>query len=316
MMSALPSAAAHLGYEQPRLGSGIPYSVPRGTYQCADGGGSRSRRRPSRSRTACSRCSASATTRASRRSRAAPSTATSSTRIVGSGSARVRRPRCWPRSTRPRPRSRPCTRCARCSPIRTCVARDVFVEVDGIVMQGPVARLSRTPARDALGRPPARRRHRRGARRAVTPIRGFVARREPLHGTVRVVEGRRHRLCADGKRVEVHGIDAAIDAPVVLVAHSGGGPQLPALAAGRAGVLGRRVRRRAASAPRPELGPDGARAVRGAASTRRRGRRRSCCRGRNGGATKRMRGLVPDDDLRAAFVAACPAVPVDVASTR
>jgi crotonobetainyl-CoA:carnitine CoA-transferase CaiB-like acyl-CoA transferase len=37
MMSALPSAAAHLEYDQPRLGSGIPYSVPRGTYQCADG---------------------------------------------------------------------------------------------------------------------------------------------------------------------------------------------------------------------------------------------------------------------------------------
>jgi crotonobetainyl-CoA:carnitine CoA-transferase CaiB-like acyl-CoA transferase len=37
MMSALPSAAAHLDYEQPRLGSGIPYSVPRGTYCCADG---------------------------------------------------------------------------------------------------------------------------------------------------------------------------------------------------------------------------------------------------------------------------------------
>src|SRR6195952_3904233 len=36
MMSALPSAAAELGYEQPRLGSGIPYSVPRGTYRCAD----------------------------------------------------------------------------------------------------------------------------------------------------------------------------------------------------------------------------------------------------------------------------------------
>src|SRR5438067_1266528 len=36
MMSALPSAAAHLDYEQPRLGSGIPYSVPRGTYRCAD----------------------------------------------------------------------------------------------------------------------------------------------------------------------------------------------------------------------------------------------------------------------------------------
>jgi crotonobetainyl-CoA:carnitine CoA-transferase CaiB-like acyl-CoA transferase len=37
MMSALPSAAAHLDYDQPRLGSGIPYSVPRGTYKCADG---------------------------------------------------------------------------------------------------------------------------------------------------------------------------------------------------------------------------------------------------------------------------------------
>src|SRR5215471_5756590 len=37
MMGALPSAHAHLGYDQPRLGSGIPYTVPRGTYQCADG---------------------------------------------------------------------------------------------------------------------------------------------------------------------------------------------------------------------------------------------------------------------------------------
>jgi crotonobetainyl-CoA:carnitine CoA-transferase CaiB-like acyl-CoA transferase len=36
MMSALPSAAAHLDYDQPRLGSGIPYTVPRGTYQCSD----------------------------------------------------------------------------------------------------------------------------------------------------------------------------------------------------------------------------------------------------------------------------------------
>src|SRR4029078_11796116 len=37
MMSALPSAAAHLDDDQPSLGSGIPYSVPRGTYRCADG---------------------------------------------------------------------------------------------------------------------------------------------------------------------------------------------------------------------------------------------------------------------------------------
>ncbi len=37
LMGPLHSASAHLGYEQPRLGSGIPYSVPRGIYRCADG---------------------------------------------------------------------------------------------------------------------------------------------------------------------------------------------------------------------------------------------------------------------------------------
>jgi crotonobetainyl-CoA:carnitine CoA-transferase CaiB-like acyl-CoA transferase len=35
-MGALPSVWAHLGELQPRLGAGIPYTVPRGTYQCAD----------------------------------------------------------------------------------------------------------------------------------------------------------------------------------------------------------------------------------------------------------------------------------------
>ena len=37
IMGPLVSAFAHLGYIQPRLGSGIPYTVPRGTYRCADG---------------------------------------------------------------------------------------------------------------------------------------------------------------------------------------------------------------------------------------------------------------------------------------
>ena len=36
VMGPLPSAYARLGYLQPRLGSGIPYTVPRGTYRCAD----------------------------------------------------------------------------------------------------------------------------------------------------------------------------------------------------------------------------------------------------------------------------------------
>lgn len=37
IMGPLPAAFAGLGYEQPRLGAGIPYTVPRGTYRCADG---------------------------------------------------------------------------------------------------------------------------------------------------------------------------------------------------------------------------------------------------------------------------------------
>ncbi len=36
-MGPLPAAFAATGYLQPRLGSGIPYSVPRGTWRCADG---------------------------------------------------------------------------------------------------------------------------------------------------------------------------------------------------------------------------------------------------------------------------------------
>lgn len=37
ILGPLPSAYAHCGYLQPRLGSGIPYTVPRSTYQCSDG---------------------------------------------------------------------------------------------------------------------------------------------------------------------------------------------------------------------------------------------------------------------------------------
>lgn len=37
MMGPLPGAKALLDYDQPRLGSGIPYSVPRGTYLSQDG---------------------------------------------------------------------------------------------------------------------------------------------------------------------------------------------------------------------------------------------------------------------------------------
>ena len=36
-MGPLPGAYGTTGYLQPRLGSGIPYSVPRGTWRCSDG---------------------------------------------------------------------------------------------------------------------------------------------------------------------------------------------------------------------------------------------------------------------------------------
>jgi len=146
MMSALPSAAAHLGYEQPRLGSGIPYSVPRGTYCCAD-----------------DRWVAISTS--------AESVAHRVLTLLGIGDD----PRFATFETRAGHReeldaavsawvgARPSAEVlaafeaaeAAIAPVYTMrevladphvQARAVFVEVDGIVMQGPVARLSRTPA--------------------------------------------------------------------------------------------------------------------------------------------------------------------------
>ena len=37
LMGPLPSLYALRGEQQPRLGSGLPYTVPRGTYRCRDG---------------------------------------------------------------------------------------------------------------------------------------------------------------------------------------------------------------------------------------------------------------------------------------
>jgi crotonobetainyl-CoA:carnitine CoA-transferase CaiB-like acyl-CoA transferase len=146
MMSALPSAAAHLGYDQPRLGSGIPYSVPRGTYQCADG-----------------RWVAVSTS--------AESVAQRVLELVGVGDD----PRFDSFAGRSEHREeldavvaawiggRPSAEVlaafeaahAAIAPVYTMRelqadahvrARAVFVEVDGVVMQGPAARLTRTPA--------------------------------------------------------------------------------------------------------------------------------------------------------------------------
>jgi crotonobetainyl-CoA:carnitine CoA-transferase CaiB-like acyl-CoA transferase len=37
LLGPLPSAYLHLDYEQPRMGSKLPFSAPRGTYRCSDG---------------------------------------------------------------------------------------------------------------------------------------------------------------------------------------------------------------------------------------------------------------------------------------
>jgi crotonobetainyl-CoA:carnitine CoA-transferase CaiB-like acyl-CoA transferase len=145
MMSALPSAAAHLGYEQPRLGSGIPYSVPRGTYQCADG--------------RWVAISTSAETVARRvltllgvegDARFATFESRAAHREELDAIVRV-----WVSSRSSDAVMDAFARAeAAIAPVYTMAevladphvrARDVFVEVDGVVMQGPIARLSRTP---------------------------------------------------------------------------------------------------------------------------------------------------------------------------
>ena len=166
MMSALPSAAAHLGYEQPRLGSGIPYSVPRGTYRCAD---DRWVAISTSAESVAQRVLALLGLDDDARFASFESRAEHRDELDAAVTAWVGR--------RPSAEVLAAFEAAEAAiaPVYTMRevladphvrARDVFVEVDGIVMQGPVARLSRIAGRDALGRPCARRRHRRSPRRA------------------------------------------------------------------------------------------------------------------------------------------------------
>ena len=146
MMSALPSAAAHLGYEQPRLGSGIPYSVPRGTYRCAD-----------------NRWVAISTSAESVAHRVLTLLGLGDDErfatFEGRGAHREELDAAVTAWVGHRVSSEVIDAFeaaeAAIAPVYTMRevladphvrAREVFVEVDGIVMQGPVARFSRTPA--------------------------------------------------------------------------------------------------------------------------------------------------------------------------
>jgi hypothetical protein len=141
-----------------------------------------------------------------------------------------------------------------------------------------------------------------------SPKVGFVLVASPFTGPFawsKVAE----RLRADRRRVEVHDVDPEIDPPVVLVAHSGGGPRLPSLAAERAGVVG--VVFVDALLPHPgrswsETVPEkfAARLKAGVVAGK-------LAPWPEWWGEEHMRVLISDDALRDAFVRACPAVPVE-----
>ncbi len=146
LMSALPSAAAHLDYDQPRLGSGIPYSVPRGTYKTAD-----------------NRWVAISTSAESVAQRVLELLGVDHDPRFGSFASRAEHRDELDDAVRQWIGARSFDEVMRAfenahaaiAPVYTMrellrdphvQERNVFPKVDGIVMQGPVARLSRTPA--------------------------------------------------------------------------------------------------------------------------------------------------------------------------
>jgi crotonobetainyl-CoA:carnitine CoA-transferase CaiB-like acyl-CoA transferase len=146
MMSALPSASAHLGYEQPRLGSGIPYTVPRGTYQCSDG-----------EWIAISTSAESVAHRVLELIGVGADTRFAS--FEGRAAHREELDEIVEKWVAARPAAEVFAAFdaaeAAIAPVYTMgnlladphvIARDVMIEVDGVRMQGPTARLSRTPA--------------------------------------------------------------------------------------------------------------------------------------------------------------------------
>jgi crotonobetainyl-CoA:carnitine CoA-transferase CaiB-like acyl-CoA transferase len=154
ILGPLPAVWAQRGELQPRLGSGIPYSVPRGTYQCADG--------------MWVAVSTSAETVAKR-----------VMELVGVGddarftnlSGRLDHREELDRVVGAWIAARPSAEVLRAfndahaaiAPVYTMAdlladehvrARETFVEVDGVTMPGPVARLDRTPGTvECAGRP-------------------------------------------------------------------------------------------------------------------------------------------------------------------
>ena len=146
IMGPLVSAYAHMGYVQPRLGSGIPYSVPRGTYRCADG-----------------KWVAISTSADSIAARVLDLIGLSGDERFASFQNRSKNREALETYVRDWVAERPCENVIRefrrvdaaIAPVLDMAdifrdphyrAREVMTEVDGIMMQNVVARLSKTPA--------------------------------------------------------------------------------------------------------------------------------------------------------------------------
>ncbi|MGO9875308.1 MAG: alpha/beta fold hydrolase [Acidimicrobiia bacterium] len=113
-----------------------------------------------------------------------------------------------------------------------------------------------------------------------------------------------------GRRVAVFDVDIDIDPPVVLVAHSGAGPQLPALAIRSAGVVGMVL----VDALLPHPGRSWAQTVPDAfaATLKAEAVDGNLKPWPQWWGERRMAELIADPSLRDEFVRACPAVPVAV----
>jgi crotonobetainyl-CoA:carnitine CoA-transferase CaiB-like acyl-CoA transferase len=146
MMSALPSASAHLGYEQPRLGSGIPYTVPRGTYRCSDGEWiAISTSAESVAHRVLELIGVGADARfSSFEGRAAHREELDA--IVEHWVAQRPSAEVFAAFDAAEAAIAPVYRMGDLLADPHVIARDVIIEVDGVRMQGPTARLSRTPA--------------------------------------------------------------------------------------------------------------------------------------------------------------------------
>ena len=148
LMGPLVSLYALTGQQQERLGAGLPYTVPRGTYRCADGkwvGLSRVERLGGGRR--------AARARRGRRSRGSPRSPTAwPPRRARSGDARLvpaphPRPQVIAAFTEAEAAIGPVIDMADIAADPHYAAREAIVEVDGTPMQGLLAKLSATPAR-------------------------------------------------------------------------------------------------------------------------------------------------------------------------